>query len=37
MLLREFRGDGHVAALLLAGLTGLESMILHVASTRSRW
>jgi hypothetical protein len=32
MLLREFRGDGHVAALLLAGLTGLESMILHVAS-----
>jgi hypothetical protein len=32
MLLREFRGDGHVAALLLAGLSGLESMILHVAS-----
>jgi hypothetical protein len=32
MLLREFRGDGHVAALLLAGLTGLEAMILHVAS-----
>jgi hypothetical protein len=32
MLLREFRGDGHVAALMLAGLSGLESMILHVAS-----
>jgi hypothetical protein len=32
MLLREFRGDGHVAALLLAGLSGLEAMILHVAS-----
>jgi len=32
MLLREFRGDGHVAALLLAELTGLEAMVLHVAS-----
>ena len=31
-LLREFRGDGHVAALLVAGVSGLESMILHVAS-----
>ncbi|ROP27779.1 SCO6745 family protein [Couchioplanes caeruleus] len=31
-LLREFRGDGHVAALLLAGLSGLESMVLHTAS-----
>ncbi|MEV4642105.1 hypothetical protein AB0J80_32630 [Actinoplanes sp. NPDC049548] len=31
-LLREFRGDGHVAALLLAGLSGLQSMILHTAS-----
>ncbi|BEL03909.1 hypothetical protein Q0Z83_021000 [Actinoplanes sichuanensis] len=31
-LLREFRGDGHVAALLLTGLTGLEALILHVAS-----
>lgn len=31
-LLREFRGDGHVAALMLAGVTGLESMILHIAS-----
>ncbi|MEV4708449.1 SCO6745 family protein [Actinoplanes sp. NPDC049316] len=32
MLLREFRGDGHVAALLLGGVTGLQSMILHAAS-----
>jgi hypothetical protein len=31
-VLREFRGDGHVAALLVAGLTGLQSMILHTAS-----
>ncbi|WP_221329197.1 hypothetical protein [Actinoplanes sp. L3-i22] len=31
-LLREFRGDGHVAALLLAGLTGLEALVLHAAS-----
>lgn len=31
-LLREFRGDGHVAALLTAGITGLDSLILHVAS-----
>ncbi|GGQ59099.1 SCO6745 family protein [Couchioplanes azureus] len=31
-LLREFRGDGHVAALLLAGLSGLESIVLHTAS-----
>jgi hypothetical protein len=31
-LLREFRGDGHVAALLTAGLTGIESLVLHVAS-----
>jgi hypothetical protein len=31
-LLREFRGDGHVAALLVAGVSGLESMILHIAS-----
>ncbi|MFC7530655.1 hypothetical protein [Actinoplanes sp. GCM10030250] len=32
MLLREFRGDGHIAALLTAGLTGLEAIVLHVAS-----
>ncbi|MEU1836750.1 SCO6745 family protein [Micromonospora chersina] len=30
--LREFRGDGHVAALVLAGLTGLEALVLHAAS-----
>ncbi|BCJ48392.1 hypothetical protein GCM10010168_76820 [Actinoplanes ianthinogenes] len=30
--LREFRGDAHVAALLLAGLTGLEALVLHAAS-----
>ncbi|HXA62893.1 MAG TPA: hypothetical protein VNW94_27430 [Streptosporangiaceae bacterium] len=31
-LLREFRGDGHLAALLIEGLTGLEALILHGAS-----
>jgi len=31
-VLREFRGDGHVAALLVAGLSGLESMILQIAA-----
>ena len=31
-VLREFRGDGHVAALLLAELSGLQSMVLHTAS-----
>ena len=31
-LLREFRGDGHIAALLTAGLTGLEAAISHVAT-----
>ncbi|WP_433796599.1 SCO6745 family protein [Actinoplanes sp. CA-252034] len=31
-VLREFRGDGHAAALLVAGLTGLEALVLHVAS-----
>lgn len=30
-LLREFRGDGHVAALLVEGLTGLEAAVMHVA------
>jgi hypothetical protein len=30
-LLREFRGDGHIAVLVAAGLTGLESAVLHVA------
>jgi hypothetical protein len=32
MLLREFRGDGHVAALLTAGLSGIEALVLHAAS-----
>ncbi len=32
MLLREFRGDGHVAALLTAGISGLEAVRLHGAS-----
>jgi hypothetical protein len=31
-LLREFRGDGHVAALMLAGVSGLEAILLHVAA-----
>ncbi|RVX47698.1 hypothetical protein EDD27_10645 [Nonomuraea polychroma] len=30
-LLREFRGDGHVATLLAEGLTGLEALALHAA------
>ncbi|MFI1988585.1 hypothetical protein [Actinoplanes sp. NPDC020271] len=31
-LLREFRGDGHIAALVEAGISGLESIVLHVAT-----
>jgi len=34
-LLREFRGDGHVATLLTAGVSGLEAMILQVAAGQS--
>jgi hypothetical protein len=30
-LLREFRGDGHVAALTALGVTGLEAAVMHVA------
>ena len=30
-LLREFRGDGHIAALVTNGITGLEAAVLHVA------
>ncbi len=30
MLLREHRGDGHIAALVLADLDGLEALITHV-------
>ncbi|MEV6348882.1 hypothetical protein [Actinoplanes sp. NPDC051851] len=31
-LLREFRGDGHVAALVEAGVGGLEAIVLHAAA-----
>ncbi|WP_430332698.1 SCO6745 family protein [Rhodococcus sp. ACT016] len=31
-LLREFRGDGHVAALQTAGFSGLEALITHTAA-----
>ncbi|NUW43863.1 SCO6745 family protein [Nonomuraea rhodomycinica] len=31
-LLREFRGDGHIAALLTEGVGGLEALVLHGAS-----
>jgi hypothetical protein len=31
-LLREYRGDAHVAALLTAGLRGIEALITHAAS-----
>jgi hypothetical protein len=30
-LLREYRGDGHVAALVVAGVSGLEAAVMHVA------
>ncbi len=33
-LLREYRGDGHIATLLHAGLTGLEALITHTATGR---
>lgn len=33
-LIREHRGDGHVAALLDAGLSGLEALISHTATGR---
>lgn len=33
-LLREHRGDGHVAALLGAGLSGLEALVTHTATGR---
>jgi hypothetical protein len=35
MLLREFRGDGHVTALLQAGVSGLEANVLQVAAGRA--
>lgn len=31
-LLREFRGDGHIACLVVEGLTGCEALVLHGAS-----
>lgn len=31
-LLREFRGDGHIAALCCAGLTGAEALVVHAAT-----
>src|SRR3954470_23952612 len=31
-LLREFRGDGHIAALVLAGWSALDALVLHEAS-----
>jgi len=33
-LLREHRGDGHLAALMRAGLTGLEALITHTVTGR---
>ncbi|MGW4058116.1 SCO6745 family protein [Amycolatopsis sp. NPDC004747] len=31
-LLREYRGDAHIAALLTAGLNGIEALVTHAAS-----
>jgi hypothetical protein len=31
-LLREFRGDGHVAVLVASGLSGIESLVVHQAT-----
>lgn len=31
-LLREFRGDGHIAALTVEGISGLEALVLHAAT-----
>ncbi len=31
-VLREHRGDGHVAALTLAGVSGIEALVLHAAT-----
>ena len=31
-LLREFRGDGHIALLVAEGLTGLDALVLHAAT-----
>jgi hypothetical protein len=31
-LLREYRGDGHIAALTVEGVSGLEALVLHAAT-----
>jgi hypothetical protein len=31
-LLREHRGDGHIAALVAAGLSGIDALVTHVAT-----
>jgi hypothetical protein len=31
-LLREYRGDGHIAALVAADVTGIEALVLHAAT-----
>jgi len=31
-LLREFRGDGHIGALLVEGLTGVQALVIHGAT-----
>ena len=36
-LLREYRGDGHVAALTAAGLTGCEALVAHGATGDVPW
>lgn len=33
-LLREYRGDGHIAALVSAGLSGIDALITHCATGR---
>ncbi len=33
-LLREYRGDGHIAALVAAGLSGIEALVTHTATGR---
>ena len=35
--LREHRGDGHVAAIVAEGLSGLDAHLLQVASGESKW
>jgi hypothetical protein len=31
-LLREYRGDGHICALVASGLSGIEALVSHVAT-----